>query len=90
MSAHRNHQQPEFRHLREVVLWLHDYKDYLDKQPYPDLEVHHLNKNSKDHNLFNLVPVCKKNHVYLGRLTKLPPLTKEQIKDLLLAKIYSL
>lgn len=87
MAAHKNHQNPTFKHLREVVLWLHDYKCYVSKEESEALEVHHIDKDSTNHVLFNLVPVKPSIHVYLGKTAKLKQLTPKDIKILLLKKL---
>ena len=87
MAAHKNHQDPEFRHLREVVLWAHDYTCYICKKQFLVLEVHHLDKQSTNHSLMNLVPACKPCHIYLGRISKLKYLSKNDIRQILMNKI---
>ena len=83
MSAHKNHQDPEFKHLREVVKWLHDYKCFICNKSLVQLEVHHIDKCSTNHELINLIPVCKECHIYLGKVVTLPKLTKPHIAILL-------
>ena len=87
MAAHKNHQDAEYKHLREVVLWLHDYKCYVTKKFHPNLEVHHINKISTMHDIFNLIPVSPQVHKYLGKSAKLKQLTKEDIAELIIRKL---
>lgn len=83
MASHKNHQQKEFKHLREVVKWLHNNKCYICNKPHEHIEVHHINKNSQDHRLQNLIPVCKPHHYFLGKMTTLELLSRKQIVALL-------
>lgn len=87
MAAHKNHQDRHYKHLREVVLWLHDYKCFVSGEFHPNLEVHHINKISTDNSILNLIPVTPAIHLYLGKATKLNPLTKEHIRNLIKAKL---
>ena len=86
MASHKNHQDPEFKHLREVVKWLHDYECYICKKKLNELDVHHLDKISTNHSLLNLVPACKPCHIYLGKVATLKPLTKSHINSLIWRK----
>lgn len=86
MAAHKNHQDKKFKHLREVVKWLHQNECYICHKNHLPLEVHHLDKDSKNHVLQNLVPVCKQCHVYLGRVSVLRQLTVKELAALLRKK----
>jgi len=87
MSTNKNHNHPHFKHLREVVLWLHDYKCFVTDKYHPNLEVHHIDKNSANHSLLNLIPVTPEIHKYLSKTPPIDYLTKNIIRKKLQAKI---
>lgn len=90
MSNLPNHHQKKFRHLREVIIWLHSHICYVCFKKCEVLEVHHLNKNSKDHRLKNLIPVCKRCHIILGKMKVLNQIKTSEIIEKLQTKILQL
>lgn len=57
-----NHQDKEYLIMRGVVIWLYDYKCGLCQKKPKKIEVHHINKNSSDNRIENLMPLCKPCH----------------------------
>jgi len=52
----------EFRHKREVILFLYDYSCQLCGLVSVSNHVHHIDKNGSNHNAFNLIPLCDHCH----------------------------
>lgn len=51
-----------FRRFAPIVMHIYDYQCVICTQNRKHLEVHHIDKNSKNDSVFNLVPVCLSCH----------------------------
>lgn len=51
-----------FLKIRHVILFIYNYECQLCNYVGFELEVHHFDKNSKNDDVFNLVPYCKDCH----------------------------
>lgn len=73
-----------FRRFSPVILHIFDYQCILCNHGPQNLEVHHLDNNSKNDEPFNLIPVCKKCHVFLHSKFLLSEITytRYQYKEL--------
>lgn len=87
MAAHKNHQEQEYKIMRAVCLWLHDNKCFVCKKQFDSLDCHHIDKNSKNHVLYNLMPLCNEHHKIVGMFKELKQFSKTDINSLLLSKI---
>lgn len=83
------HHTTEFRNHRAIVIWLHNANCFICRRFSYDLEVHHIDKNPKNNEFTNLMPLCKKHHVTIGKCSKLKPFTQAYIKDLIIKKANS-
>ena len=79
----KNHLSKEYRHIREVVLWLHDYTCYFCQEKIESLETHHLTKNSDTHSIFGIVPTCGKCHKLVGKMPAKEELDIQVVIDLI-------
>lgn len=86
----KNHQTRQYRHAKEVALWLHNHNCALFNCPASADAVHHINKNSTDNKLSNLLPLCNEHHKILHLAQAKPNYTNRSIIVLLLRKISDL
>ena len=86
MASHKNHQSKEYKLMRAVCFWLHDFKCFICKKTCDDLECHHINKISCDNHLDNLMPVCPACHKLIGMIAKFRLFTKSYIVSLIKKK----
>lgn len=52
----------KYRHNREIVINKYDYKCGMCFQSISDFEVHHIDRNLKNNDINNLIPLCKSCH----------------------------
>lgn len=57
-----NYNNSEYRINRGFILFISEKKCCLNKCENAAHEVHHINRNNRDHNPFNLIPLCKPHH----------------------------
>ena len=86
----KNHQNRQFRKAKEVALWLHNENCSLYNCSNPADAVYHIDKNSTNNKLWNLLPVCNEHHKILHISDTKPQYTKRSIVVLLLRKIADL
>lgn len=83
----KNHHTKEFRLMRSVVLWLYDFRCGFSNCKHKATDVHHIDKDSSNHNIINLVPLCSQHH-RIAHISKMQFIhTKKHIIVLLLGKI---
>lgn len=73
--------------MRHVCLWLHDDICYSCKKYHISVDVHHIDQDSKNHDLKNLMPLCKPCHKLIHRVPIQPQISRKSIVILLLKKI---
>lgn len=84
MNPYKNRQ---YLNIREVVLWLWDYKCHVCKEPSNSLDVHHLDRNNQNNDINNVAPACRQCHQMLHRLSIKPTLHRLTVAFLLIKKI---
>tara|TARA_R110000803_G_scaffold3721_1_gene12657 strand:- start:106 stop:408 length:303 start_codon:yes stop_codon:yes gene_type:complete len=57
-----SHQSKKFRHKREVIKFIFDYKCLSCNKKDDNLEVHHNDRDNKNHSWINLIPLCNNCH----------------------------
>lgn len=83
----KNHHSKEFRIMRSVVLWLHDFKCYnCDLYPITK-DVHHLDHDNSKNTLQNLIPLCQSCHKFYHKIPPQPQFSAKKIVVLLLKKV---
>ena len=83
----KNHQTKEYRSIRAVSLWLHDNKCYSCFKVSDDHDTHHLDHDSTNNELNNIVPLCKGCHVLYHHIPKRPPVPYKRLAVLCLGKV---
>ena len=58
MSAHSK----SFVKLKNIVLFIFDFRCCICKKFDLELDLHHIDKNHKNNSVFNLMPLCKSCH----------------------------
>ena len=53
--------------MRAVALWLYDYTCVSCKNIFTSLEVHHDDRDNKNNELTNLIPLCADCHGIIGQ-----------------------
>jgi len=81
------HHKKEFRHIREVVLWLYNFECHNCNQINLQCEVHHLDKDNLNNDISNLAPLCPNCHKLYHRVCKQTQVSKGKIVWYLLKKI---
>lgn len=79
----KNHRKKEFKHRREIVIWVYGYTCLQCGDKPSKLDVHHDNRFSDDNRWDNLVPLCKPCHRAIHLTDKRFNLTKFRDADVL-------
>lgn len=82
-----SHNTKEFRLMRSVVLWLHNFTCNICKHYAFDLHVHHADHNNKNNDIRNLMPLCKSCHTMAHHVGVLEQISYTKIISLLLKKV---
>jgi len=82
-----NHNTKEFRLMRSVCIWLHEYKCYNCKKYNFSLHVHNQDFNNENNSLLNLLPLCGNCHKLYHRVNSAIRISSKTIVVLLLYKV---
>ena len=58
----QNHQARKYRFLKENILYIFQAKCVICRKQSLSNHVHHIDKNSKNNDPFNLTVMCKEHH----------------------------
>jgi hypothetical protein len=83
----KHHNTKEYRHMREVVLWIHDYTCFLCLERNLKCETHHCDKVNTNNAITNLVPVCSPCHRLVHMVNDKVVITPSEIKELITMRI---
>ena len=83
----KNHHSVQFRQMRSICLWLHPPFCCHCKIVKESLHVHHLDHNSANNALVNLLPLCNNCHDLVHLSRPIGQLSNKLIIILLLKKI---
>ena len=61
----------KFDKVKNVILFIWDYRCYICKLQKPDNHVHHRNSQHWDKGSHNLIPLCKQCHKLVHKTLKL-------------------
>lgn len=57
-----NHQNPVFKFLKPLIIYTYSGKCIICKTKHSNLHVHHVDFDSSNNEVFNLVPLCSAHH----------------------------
>lgn len=83
----KNHHKLEYKNMRSVVLWLYEFRCMFNNCGNAAEHVHHVNKNSADNSIYNLIPLCQNCHRLVHICNANFSIRSKQIIVLLLKKI---
>ena len=61
----------KFDKVKNVILFIWDYRCYICKLQKPDNHVHHINSQHWDNGSQNLIPLCKQCHKVVHKTLQL-------------------
>lgn len=83
----KNHCKIEYRNARAVALWLQNETCYSCNLKAKKPHTHHLDHNSGNNSINNLVVLCERCHVLFHKIPKQPYISRKQIVIWLLKKV---
>jgi len=81
------HHTKEFRLMRSVSLWLHNFICYNCNEQNYSCDIHHLDHDNRNNKLENLAPLCYGCHKIFHRIPKQNQISYKRLVVLLLRKV---